>query len=159
MFIVLVLMLNSLTWADKNVTCEKIVKNHKWQSWNRQNDICFLMQVVIDEPNFTVDSPLNVDVGGISIHDNKAVTYLPIDIYESFPEVIRYVASSCRIQAVFKENFKMLKKLSLLTLSSNQIEMIPSNIFDDLVSLELLFLSKVFYVFLCLWFLIFNFFR
>lgn len=73
---------------------------------------------------------------------NKHIFYLPTNLDESFPDLIEIKAFSCNVKSIHKKNFKNLRKLKGLYLNNNQIEKISTNTFEDLQSLERLFLSK-----------------
>lgn len=80
---------------------------------------------------------------GLLLDSNKNIIYLPIGVAEKFPTLQAYDAWACSIKVVSKINFKALKKLKRLCLSSNQIETIPTDAFSDLIELEHLSLGKV----------------
>lgn len=136
------LILKSFASADTSISCEQIKISPNWHYLNLKKDICFFDEEEIDEPDFTVNSTLNNDVIGISFDKNTNVQFLPINVYESFPDLIIYGASYCRIQAVIKENFQLLNKLTHIHLSGNKIETIPGNLFEGLESLKKIFLGK-----------------
>jgi Leucine-rich repeat (LRR) protein len=61
---------------------------------------------------------------------------------KAFPNLVAYSADRCSIKSFTKKNFARLTKLKELDLDRNQIETVNCKAFEDLVSLEHLFLSK-----------------
>lgn len=90
----------------------------------------------ISAPNTTVSFTPDEAMEGVWLEKNKAIKYLPIRIYEVFPNLREYWARECSITAISKKNFKRLAQLKELFLSSNLIETVPSNAFEDLVKLR-----------------------
>lgn len=78
---------------------------------------------------------------------------MPTNLSLSFPDLIGISADFCSIKMVFKENFKNLNKLKELWLSNNQIEKVMGNTFEDLTSLEWLYLREEHFRSLFLYFL------
>lgn len=72
----------------------------------------------------------------------KSFLYLPIRVYESFPNVSVYTAIHCEIQKISKRNFRKLTNLVTLYLNQNKITTIEEDTFDDLEKLETLGLSE-----------------
>lgn len=81
-------------------------------------------------------------IGALFFDKNKKISFLPVDVGISFPRLKLYSAYRCSIKTIAKVHFKGLKMLRRLHLDNNQIETIKSNTFEDLNSLEELYLSK-----------------
>lgn len=81
-------------------------------------------------------------VRGLEFNGNRNVAYLPINVSAVFPNLIRYSAGNCSIVSITKSNFEGLTNLRELLLYENLIEEIPSKVFDDLTSLEVINLGK-----------------
>lgn len=105
----------------------------------------------IDETN-TIISNRDASVRGFKLNDNKKVFYLPLAIAEHFPNLQGIQADSCAIKGIAKENFNGLSKLKALYLQFNQIEMITTESFSDLVELEILDLRNENFTFIVLLF-------
>jgi Leucine rich repeat len=90
----------------------------------------------INSPSFLL--PLNRDatVKGLEFFGNINIVHLPVNVKEIFPNLLGFGAGNCSIRIVARENFQGLVKLKELLLFENFIEKIPSNVFDDLTSLE-----------------------
>lgn len=98
---------------------------------------CFMSNnTAIATPNITVSFTADEAMEGMWLEKNKAIQYLPIQIYEIFPNLREYWARECQIKAISKKNFKKLAQLKELFLSSNLIETVPSNAFEDLIKLR-----------------------
>lgn len=91
---------------------------------------------VIDSTGITFSPERNDSIRGIDFSDNKKIHYLPFKLHKTFPKLLVFAASSCSIKAISRENFKNLKVLRGLWLRNNQIETIPSNAFQDLISID-----------------------
>lgn len=92
--------------------------------------------------DFTIDLT-HEDVVGLLLEHNQNILYLPINIHEAFPNLIGLSAYDCHVLAISNKNFKNLESLKELHLSNNYIEIIFSNTFEDLYSLEVVFLGKI----------------
>lgn len=99
---------------------------------------------VIGSANFTISSENDSSVLGLVFQSNQRVQYLPINVSKAFPELEIYGAGACSLRTVSKENFSGLKYLRALGLQSNRIETIESDTFDDLTSLQYLYLRTDF---------------
>lgn len=98
---------------------------------------CFMSdKTSIFSANITVSFMANEGVDGMWFEKNKAIRYLPINIYEVFPNIREYWARECAIKAIFKKNFRKLTQLKELFLSNNFIDTVPSNAFEDLIKLR-----------------------
>lgn len=81
-------------------------------------------------------------VGGMIFCNNLKISFLPLLVHKTFPNLLGYSAASCSIKSISYHNFKSLTKLRELWLLKNKIETIYSNTFEDLASLERLDLRK-----------------
>lgn len=93
------------------------------------------------EANETTVEP-NPHVGVLQIGGNKNVSFLSVELAVSFPPLKNCESYNCSITIVSYANFRGLAELEDLSLSSNQIETIASDMFKDLTSLEKLDLGK-----------------
>lgn len=96
----------------------------------------------IDSHGFTISSAKDETITALRFDGNKKVLFLPVGVYEQFPNLAFLRADHCSIRTISKENFKNLKKLKELQLYYNQIETIGTDVFEDLTSLELLYLGE-----------------
>lgn len=94
---------------------------------------------------FLITSPADSSVEGFTSYTNKNIRFLPENPAEKFPNLIIMWAQDCSIEKISKKNFQDLNKLRGLALSSNLIEKITSDTFEDLVSLTHLYLGELYY--------------
>lgn len=139
------LVVFNIIWANQfhctEIPCSEI-KNHKWLYVGQQKTCYMKKSLKIDEDDSTI-SPQSNEVNAFNLcWSNNKVLFLPIEIHESFPELIMYRAQDCSITTVAKEHFENLSELKVLLLGENGIEMIPPGVFDDLTALEHLNLRK-----------------
>lgn len=121
-----------------------MIRNWDWpQPVGDQKTCSMFGGAMIDSPEFTIKSAKDETVTGLFFFANPRVSFLPVKVYESFPNLIGYLANGCSIRKISKENFKNLSKLKMLGLSINQIQTIPSNAFEDLTSLQELYLGEL----------------
>ena len=127
----------------KEVNCEKLLDG----SWRLSGETKRLktcdmhLLTRIEEPNVTI-SKQTEDIFIILFSQNKHISYLPVEVFKTFPQVTVYRASETSIKEISKENFKNLKKLQILYLQSNKIEMIHWDTFQDLQNLNSLHLGE-----------------
>lgn len=92
---------------------------------------------------FLITTPADSSVEGFYSYNNKNIRFLPENLAEKFSNLIIMWAQSCSIEKISKKNFQGLNKLRGLALSSNFIEQITSDTFEDLVSLTHLYLGEL----------------
>lgn len=95
----------------------------------------------IDKANVTISNEDHTVVT-LSFSDNKKISYLPVNVAESFWNLWEYTAQDCSIKELFKANFAGLRDVHTLLLFNNQIELIYSDTFEDMRGLQMIFLSK-----------------
>jgi Leucine rich repeat len=119
----------------KEVSCESISTQSSY--YGVQNvKVCFMEgTTVIGEDNVNIASP-DESMTGMSFIYNRKIAFSPIRLFETFPNLKVYSTGACAIKKISKKNFAGLKKLIFIDLSNNQIEIIYSRTFEDLVSLE-----------------------
>lgn len=102
--------------------------------------VCEMLSATTISSSDTIEADATIDA--LDFVGNKNISVLPVDVAISFPALKLYAAFDCSINTIGKINFKGLGKLKHLYLHQNQIEAIASDTFEDLFSLETLFLSK-----------------
>lgn len=103
---------------------------------------CFVTETAINASDFTISGPEDDTVHSFISSYNRNVEFLPIRIGKKFPNLVKYAADRCRIGDISKSNFENLFHLRTLNLNGNKLEIIKSDSFKDLVSLESLFLGN-----------------
>lgn len=81
-------------------------------------------------------------IHGLTFSGNQKLSFPPVDVAQSFPNLLGYDMYNCLIKTISKSNFVGLSKLKGLWLNHNHITRIDRNVFEDLVSLEFLTLSN-----------------
>jgi Leucine rich repeat len=132
--------------VSNQVSCEVINACGGWTiSPNHRLHTCRLLTPSITSiyaPGFRINSLKDFSVTGINSERNKNIQFLPENVYEVFPNLEGYNSHACAIKIISKANFQGLNKLKDLNLHTNQIEMLISDSFQDLTSLNLLQLRK-----------------
>lgn len=128
---------------DKNEVGDGKLMDIVWYKWVDAPLATFVTSknLTINVKNYTISTDKGVKVKGFSARKNLNIEYLPINIYDLFPNLIAYKAINCSVKSLSIENFRNLLALELLALDNNQIEGIPPGVFSDLGSLEVLNLS------------------
>lgn len=120
------------------VSCENIQDNGLWKL-----KTCDMKgSTKINSAGYSISAFQIQNVEGIDFSHNKKIFHLPDKVYESFPNLIVYNAYDCSIKSIFRRHFEGLFHLRGLYLNRNSIEKIPLDVFEDLKSLELLYLGK-----------------
>lgn len=96
---------------------------------------------IIDANDTTVLAEPSVQV--LDFGYNKKIEFLPVEVANSFPALKIYAANDCSIKTIAKVNFKDMQFLMELTLENNQIEIIRSDTFEDLISLQGIYLREL----------------
>lgn len=114
--------------------------------WNDLGQILLTFQVFQNYQmnTFPFYLPINYNesVGAFVIRHNKLTKQLPIEVTETFPNLIAYTVKNCSLTFIEKPYFRNMSKLKLLILSHNPINNIVHGSFDDLVELEILLLTS-----------------
>lgn len=127
---------------SKEIFCERFYSGNWIPLKNETFTVCDMkIETEIYEPNVKI-SNFDDSVLSLTFYTNRNIFYLPIDVAKSFPNLTAFGADETSIKEISKENFRNLRKLRCLTLVSNKIEMIFSDTFEDLESLEVLWLGK-----------------
>jgi Leucine rich repeat len=128
----------------KEVSCESVADDTQWIAPVLRVKTCNMrVTTSIDSPEtIIISSAFDSSMGGLRFDHNKQVYYLPENVGEKFPNLLAHYASFCNVKEISKKHFKNLSKLKFLGLDHNQIETILSDTFEDLIELEILWLSK-----------------
>lgn len=142
--LIFVFVLTSLVvkTSAKEVPCSSI-DNKFWWPHGAQKSCDMSSSIKIDLRGFSISSPKDDDVKGMSFNSNRKIFYLPERINEKFSNLMILEAAGCSIKAISSDNFQGLTQLEALYLSGNQIEKIFCDTFENLTSLEWLHLRKI----------------
>jgi hypothetical protein len=125
--------------AAQSVGCER-VENFDWDIGNLK---CYMNnQTSIDGKGFNISSSRDENVKAMYMNGNKKIIFLPDSPADVFPDLEMYSALDCAIKEITRENFRGLMKLKVLQLAYNQIEIVPSDTFQDLTAIERIDLGK-----------------
>lgn len=143
--ILILLLVSSFiaTVSADGVACESI--STIWWWWFEHSDrlTCDMREsTIIDATGIEITSEANDTIEALYLDLNDDIEYLPENIADKFPNLVIISAFECNIKRVSASNFRNLGKLRGLSLKANQIERIENGTFDDLTSLELLYLRK-----------------
>lgn len=137
----LVITISPAQALSSKVSCEK-VESLNWNHVSAQRT-CYMDRVtMIDSPTIAILDSHDDTIGGLRFYMNAKISFLPIKVFKSFPNIVVYNAEGCSIKSTSHENFEKLRRLKVLLLNDNEIEKLDAYIFDDLVSLEWLVLRK-----------------
>lgn len=142
-------------WTNKKDVLEVISKKCGFDEMNFVEIICerfvssslkehcdMTKKTAINAANFVIADLPDEDIKGIDFYDNKKIEYLPYKIYKQLPSLIEYLAYSCSIKQISKENFEKLSSLEVIRLENNRIQKILGNTFKGLERLKKVDLSK-----------------
>jgi hypothetical protein len=142
----LVVVFLNATLAYRNwhqIECE-VIGNENWTHAGPQRTCYLKVNTTINSPGKTIGRKETVP--GLSFWFNKKIFYLPINVSESFPNLVVYGANGCSVKTISKVNFRGLKKLIRLDLGYNEIAFIPDDTFEDLKALEWLQIGETFLI-------------
>jgi Leucine-rich repeat (LRR) protein len=125
----------------KEISCESVLELDLWVTGKTVKSCQIEEATVINTQDVTIASS-DKSITGLYMSENKKIVLLPVRVDEVFPNLLAYSAERCSIKEISKENFAGLTNLKQLVLNHNQIERIISDTFEDLASLQLLFLSN-----------------
>lgn len=120
------------------ISCEVIFKTID------EKLVCNMQErATIDFSNFTFSPQSDNSLTWLNFAGNKNIFYLPVRISKSFPNMTIIDANECSLITLSKRTFRNLERLGWLNVEQNNIENIPDDVFEDLVLLETLMLSKM----------------
>lgn len=137
--------------AEKRISCRTYtvcdsVTNELFANWfNRTPGCCELDHgAYIDSPDNSFIADTNyASLEVLYVRYQRSIDFLPVLVHESFPLLKFYFVINTSVQKICKKNFEEMSKLVQLYLLGNQIEVIKSDTFDDLISLRRIYISKL----------------
>lgn len=136
------------TSAKKKIECEEF-DDEKWSTYGSLKTCYMKKAIKIRKDDSLITSEPDHSVNGLAFLANKKVHFLPINIAESFPNLLGLSSWGCPIKIISRKHLKNLHKLKLLNLGRNKIEIIKKDTFKDLRSLEWIGLSIVLINLIC----------
>jgi Leucine-rich repeat (LRR) protein len=147
-FACLLLVLVASVLSEENSTsimklsCDSI-KTHTYWSYVEFKNICSLgTKIAIKDAGAVFEDGKDETIEGLYFDENKKIVVLPEKVSEKFPNLIAYEANKCSVKNIAKIHFVNLPKLRRLNLDGNNIAIIASDTFDDLVAMEFLGLGE-----------------
>jgi Leucine rich repeat len=142
-FVMAVQLLVLITEATtKGIACERVA-TVVWSLLIGSTKTCFMEETTkISSKDLEISVKRDNLMGTLSFYNNKNVSFLPVNVAESFPNLSFYRADGCDIKEISKSNFQGLNELRFLYLRENKIETILIDVFEGLANLQELFLSK-----------------
>lgn len=136
------LIFNACSKEAKHVHCES-VGHENFDSLGNLT-VCYMNDLtIINSSNYKISTPKDQTVQGLRLNGNKKILFLPLETYKKFPNLLGYYAYECSIKKLRKEDFLNLDQLKHIIMFKNQIEMIYSDTFEGLTSLQRIDLGKV----------------
>lgn len=120
-------------------------QGHSYFLTNKDPPSCCEMEygTLIDSPDYTFVADANyTNIEILTIAYQQNVEFLPVSVHRKFPNLKIYYVIKTAIPRISKNNFEKLYNLIVLRMVSNQIEVIKSDTFEDLINLEYFILSK-----------------
>lgn len=119
--------------------------NDLFSNWFNNTPRCCELdhEAYIDSPDYSFVADSNyTKLEVLYIRYQRNIDFLPVSVHEVFPNLKFYFIINVPVQKIFKKNFEMMTDLVQLYLLSNQIEVIKSNTFEDLINLRRIYISK-----------------
>lgn len=136
----------------RNCASSDVVKNQlSCITYTACNDIYMYQQyccelefgTIIDAPDYTFATERNYSAfKTLTIAHQQNVDYLPISVHERFPILTEYYVKNTAVSRISKNNFEKMFQLEELHLDRNEIEVIKSDTFEDLVNLKVISISR-----------------
>lgn len=127
-----------------STACNKIIHERFTRWFNRTPGCCEMNYGTnIDSPDCSfVTSGEYTNLETINIIHQRNIEFLPVLVHKSFRNLKFYWIADTPVQKISKKNFEKLSELVLLHLESNQIEVIKSDTFDDLIAMTEIVIRK-----------------
>lgn len=128
--------------TSEPINCETIDNEYLTDAYGELKLCEMTDKTSIDVPGVALDVEQDESILAIRFYDNKKIFFLPVDVYKSYPKLVIYFAHSCNIKFLFKENFENLGTVKELHLDNNRIQKLDGEMFKDMASLQIIYLSK-----------------
>lgn len=129
--------------CSTSIACDKMRQHWKFMIPEKDASSCCELEyeTKIDAPDYKF-ALTQSDFQMLIIEHQQNVEFLPVLLHESFPILKRYYVKNTAVPKISKKNFESLFKLEDLGLNRNQIEVIKSDTFEDLVSLQTIIIGE-----------------
>lgn len=136
---VLILIAVIVPTASGSGPCDRIVIG-QWGTGAEKT--CNMSSTAINTTDFVITSDRDEAVDGFWANGNEQLKYLPKNLGEKLPNLIKLQAMFCSIKAVSKDNFEGLSKLKSLNLQGNEIAKIDDDTFELIPAVEWISLGE-----------------
>lgn len=130
--------------ARNEISCKIFPFCEDDRLFNRTAGCCQLEYgTYVDSPDYSFST--NQDYASLEvifIEYQRNMEFLPVSVHRTFPILKVYSVIHTPVRKISKKNFEKLHKLEKLRLQNNYIEAIQSNTFNDLISLQVVEISK-----------------
>lgn len=133
------LIIFSLIFLTSFINCSKI-NNFKANNQpleecdqNDSSDICIIDDRFVDTPSWEIERNRKIKTLKIT---NLQSENLPVNVGESFPNLISYSASETSFRILKRENLRHLRMLELLSFKNGQLIRIRRDAFEDVPNLQ-----------------------
>lgn len=136
--------------AAENLKCDKFdeyAHRHFEKTYGNMEKCCVVTEtsgIRHDDSTFLVVDDVTVDGLKIDTKLEADVYFLPVRIYQSYPNLIGIYSEKQKIEEISKKNFERLLKLEYLFLNDNKIRKIKSDTFEGLIKLKVVNLGELF---------------
>jgi hypothetical protein len=139
LFIVIIFLFSYVNFVNtQQVGCEDVESRRIEDIGDELLRSCRMDEItVIDSADFTFSSDVDGEMSEIFATLNSKIEYLPIKIYEKFPNLLSLSFSDCGLKALTFDNLQGLTSMKRMKFSNNQIETIEIDTFKDLTRLLL----------------------
>lgn len=122
--------INSILGEKIDLTCD-YRDNDRYGCW-AQNLKIIHEHVKVTETVLGTQKPTKTyfDVTELVIHNQQTI-FLPVNIYEIFPNLEKYFVGASQLKSIEKANFQNLKHLTIISLGVNEINNIDADTFWD----------------------------
>jgi hypothetical protein len=118
------LILTTTQSTENTVECE-LVEEKRWEGSSVRMMTCFMTdQASINSIGFTISTPRDENVKGLSFDTNRNIFYLPENVNATFPNLVIYNAQCCSLTSISYKNFAGLNKIMELYLDENLIQIV-----------------------------------
>lgn len=123
--------------------CGEIMDEVFYRFYNRTSGCCRLeFGTHFDSPEYEFIQNTNyTKLEILYIVHQQNIEFLSVSVYERFPNLKFFAVVNTPVQKISKKNFENMYELSMLHLERNQIEIIRSDTFEDLINLKEIYIG------------------
>lgn len=125
----------SADYVKRPLTC---IASTNCDEFENSSRCCELdLDTRIDAPDYKFANDVKYKIFEFLIISHQPdVEFLPVSVHESFPNLTAYLIRKTPVRKISKKNFEKMYKLKVLALDQNEIEVIKSDTFEDLINVD-----------------------